>query len=234
MALDVEEEVFVLLNSADIVFSGIYFVFLLTIGKRVLGIFLPRKKKQAEQEVEQADETASSESKGRIVHVLSGLALASLMVGISVGISFLITGALAEPIVILGITTLGIAASFVRKVRNLPLTFSTANYLLLVFALAMGSTANFAELLAASSVLFWICGFMVFGSILLHFLLAIIFRVDRDTFIISSTAAIFGPPFIGPVANAIGNRGIIPIGIALGLIGYAIGNYLGLGFSFVF
>jgi uncharacterized membrane protein len=234
MALGVEEEVFVLLNSADIVFSGIYFIFLLTIGKRFLGIFLPRKSQQADQEEKQVDETASSEGKGRIVHVLSGLGLASLLVGISAGISFLITGALAEPVVILGITTLGIAASFVRKVRNLPLTFSTANYLLLVFALAMGSAANFAELLAASSTLFWFCGFMVFGSILLHFLLAIIFRVDRDTLIITSTAAIFGPAFIGPVANAIGNRGIIPIGIALGLIGYAIGNYLGLGFSFVF
>lgn len=233
-ALKVDGEVFVLLNSADIIFSGIYFVFLLTIGKRVLGIFLPRKIQQAEMEEGTAELKASTEGKGRILHVLSGLVLAALMVGISAGISFLITGDLAEPIVILGITTLGIAASFVPWVRKLPMTFSTANYLLLVFALAMGSTANFAELLAASSVLFWFCGFMVFGSILLHILLASVFRVDRDTLIITSTAAIFGPAFIGPVANAIGNRGIIPIGIALGLIGYALGNYLGLGFSFVF
>ena len=57
--------------------------------------------------------------------------------------------------------------------------------------------------------------------------------MDQDTLIITSTAAIFGPAFIGPVANAIGNRGIITIGIALGLIGYGIGNYLGLGLSFI-
>jgi uncharacterized membrane protein len=93
--------------------------------------------------------------------------------------------------------------------------------------------ANFAELLASSSILFWFCGFVVIGSILLHYLLAIIFQVDRDTLIITSTAAIFGPAFIGPVANAIGNREMITIGIALGLIGYAIGNYLGLGLAFV-
>jgi uncharacterized membrane protein len=229
MALGVEEEVFFILNSADIVFSGIYFVVLLTIGKRVMGIFLPRKSHRSVNENTLVKEPAASENNGRIVHVLSGLGLASLLVGISVGISFLITGAIAEPVVILGITTLGIAASFVRKVRTLPLTFPTANYLLLVFALAMGSNANFAELLASSSTLFWFCGFMVFGSILLHFLLAVIFRVDIDTLIITSTAAIFGPAFIGPVANAIGNKGIIPIGIALGLIGYAIGNFLGYG-----
>jgi uncharacterized membrane protein len=106
--------------------------------------------------------------------------------------------------------------------------------MLLVFALSVGSMANFTELLKSSSVLFWFCGFMVFGSILLHYLLAILFKVDRDTFIITSTAAIYGPAFICPVANALGNREIIPIGLALGLIGYAIGNYLGLGFAFLF
>ena len=68
--------------------------------------------------------------------------------------------------------------------------------LLIVFLLSF-------PLLAASSTLFWFCGFVVFGSILLHYLMAILFKVDRDTLIITSTAAIFGPPFIAPVAQAI-------------------------------
>ena len=63
--------------------------------------------------------------------------------------------------------------------------------------------------------------------------MSFIFRIDRDTVIIASTAAIFGPAFIGPVANAIGNRDIIAMGIALGLIGYAIGNYFGLGLAYL-
>ena len=46
IALDVEEEVFILLNSADIVFSGIYFIFLMTIGKRILSLFLPSYKEK--------------------------------------------------------------------------------------------------------------------------------------------------------------------------------------------
>ena len=230
-ALDMENEVFVILNSADILFSGIYFIFLMTVAKPILGIFLPSKMKLQSNESGQENEQASSGTNGRFVHVLFGLALAALLAGSSIGISFLILGEMAEPVIILGITTLGIAASFVRKIRVLPLTFSTANYLLLVFALAVGSMANLAELLAASSMLFWFCGFVVFGSVILHVLLAILFRVDRDTLIITSTAAIFGPAFIGPVANAIGNKGIIPIGIALGIIGLAIGNFLGIGFA---
>jgi uncharacterized membrane protein len=233
MGLGVEEEVFVLLNSADIVFSGIYFIFLLTVAHKMLGMLLPSYR-QGLKVIEIPEEGPAQTVKGgKVVHVLAGLALALVVVGISAGSSLLVFGKLSEPLVILLITTLGIGASFFRSVRALPMTFSTANYMLLVFALAMGSMADFRELIEASSALFWFCGFVVFGSILVHYLLAILFRVDRDTLMISSTAAIFGPAFIGPVANAIGNKEIIPIGIALGLIGYAIGNYLGLGLAYI-
>ena len=233
IALNVEEEVFVLLNSADIVFSGIYLLFLLTAAHKIMGRVLPSYRQKLKiKEIEKEDE-AETVRQGKGVHVLAGLALALVVAGISLGASLLIFGELLLPVVILLITTLGIGASFFRKVRALPSTFSTANYMLLVFALAVGSMANFRELLEASSALFWFCGFVVFGSILAHYLLAILFRVDRDTLIITSTAAIFGPAFIGPVANAIGNKDIITIGIALGLIGYALGNYLGLGLAYI-
>ncbi len=231
MALKAGNEVFVILNSADIVFSSIYLLFLMTVASRVLGIFLPVKMELVNSEAGEKDSQASAERRGGVIHVLTGLALSALLVVISLGISYLITGERAEPLVILGITTLGLAASFIRKVRELPLTFSTANYFLLVFALSVGTQADFAELLANSSMLFWFCGFVVFGSVLVHYLLALLFRVDRDTLIITSTAAIFGPAFIGPVAKSIGNKGIIPIGLALGLIGLAIGNFLGIGFA---
>jgi uncharacterized membrane protein len=234
VALGVKEEVFALLNSADIVFSGIYFIFLLTVGKRILGLFLPNYRIKWKDQSAINQEVQADRPSGRVVnHIVQGILLSLLITLIALGLSFLITGEIAEPIVILGITTLGIASSFFLKIRQLPLTFSTANYFLLVFALAMGSLSNFKELLASSSTLFYFCGFVVYGSVLIHYLLAALFRIDRDTLIISSTAAIFGPPFIGPVAHGIGNKDIIAMGITLGLIGYAIGNYLGLGLFYL-
>ena len=233
MGLGVEEETFIVLNSADILFSGAYFIFLLTTVKRIMARFLPTYKREQNGSDSKETEQGSQEKNGSFVQILVGLTIALALVGIAIGSSLLIFGKPVEPLVILIITTLGIAASFFPMVRALPGTFNTANYMLLVFALAMGSMANISELLAASSALFWFCGFVVFGSILLHYLLAILFKVDRDTLIITSTAAIFGPPFIAPVAQAIGNREIIPIGIALGLIGFAIGNYLGMGLGLI-
>lgn len=237
LALGVEEEVFILLNSADIVFSGLYFIFLLSAGKYLLGWILPpfTGPRQTEKEADNDPETDSGSP--NIRQVMAGLGLSVLVVALAFGFSRVMlrewSVERATPMIILGITTLGIAASFHPRIRCLPGTFASAEYLLLVFALAMGSMADFSELLASSSRLFLFCGCVVLGSVLVQLLLAFLFRIDRDTLMIASTAAIFGPAFIGPVAQTIGNRAMIGIGVALGLIGFAIGNYLGLGIAFL-
>ena len=57
--------------------------------------------------------------------------------------------------------------------------------------------------------------------------MAAIFRIDVDTVIITSTAAIYGPAFVGPVANAIKNPRVIVSGITMGLLGYSFGDIVG-------
>ena len=60
-------------------------------------------------------------------------------------------------------------------------------------------------------------------------LLARLCRIDYHTTMITSTAGVFGPAFIIPVAKALKNDEIILPGILCGILGYAIGNYLGIG-----
>jgi uncharacterized membrane protein len=71
----------------------------------------------------------------------------------------------------------------------------------------------------------------MFGSIVIHFALAKFFKVDVDTFIMTSTAAVFGPPFVGPIANVLKNREVVVSGMTAGVLGLAIGNYLGIGMA---
>ena len=108
-------------------------------------------------------------------------------------------------------------------------SYETAFYLLLIFSLAIGMLADIDALISKSSDLFTYCTFVMFGAIAIHFMLAALFKIDSDTVIITSTAAIYGPAFVVPVANAIHNQKIVVSGIAMGLLGYAIGNYLGIG-----
>jgi uncharacterized membrane protein len=61
-----------------------------------------------------------------------------------------------------------------------------------------------------------------------HVALCRLSRIDRDTTVITSTAALFGPAFIGPVSVRFGNRAVFVSGLMSGLVGYAVGNYLGL------
>lgn len=62
-------------------------------------------------------------------------------------------------------------------------------------------------------------------------LLSKAFHIDADTALITSTAGIYGPAFIVPVADAMDNREVVLPGLICGIIGYAIGNYLGIGIA---
>jgi len=236
IALGVREELFILLNSADIFFSGIYFIFLITVAQKFLLLFLPAYKSvegviQDNNVNDQVFMQFSLVKKIKLV-ILSFL-LAVFIVGIAIIISWIIKKDIFAPIVIIVITTLGIAFSFNGKVQNLKGAYESAEYLLLVFAIAMGGQADFSELIKASSDIFYFCGLVVICSVVLHYLFSAIFRIDTDTVIITSTAAIFGPPFIAPVAKGINNREVIVSGITMGLVGYAIGNYLGLAIAWL-
>ena len=69
--------------------------------------------------------------------------------------------------------------------------------------------------------------FVVFCSLLIQVLLAKLLRIDADTIVIASTAFICSPPFVPMMAAAMKNRRVLVGGLSIGIIGYAIGNYLG-------
>lgn len=50
---------------------------------------------------------------------------------------------------------------------------------------------------------------------------------------VTSVALICSPPFVSMLANKIKNKNLIVAGITVGLIGYAIGNYLGIANAFL-
>ena len=132
---------------------------------------------------------------------------------------------------ILAITTLSIAASFIRPLRRVRQTHQAGQYFILVFCLVVGSTADIMKLLAAAPSVIGYVSLTVFGSLILHVALAAIFRVDTDTMIITSVAGICSPPFVPMVASALKNRDVILPGVVTGLIGWVVGTYLGIGIS---
>ncbi|WP_017732935.1 DUF819 family protein [Nafulsella turpanensis] len=234
-ALEVKEEIFILINSIDIFLSGLYFIFLMTFAQKLLQAFLPKthhdKDLSSPTEPDAAFRQLPLPSKFK--NVLISLGIAALILASAAGLSLIFTGGMSAPLVILMLTSLGLGASFLPSVRRIEGSYQTAHYLLLIFALSIGLLADFSQLLATGSAVFWYCSSVFLGAILLHYLMAAFFRIDTDTVLITSTAAIFGPAFIGPVANSIRNRHLIVAGITTGMLGYAIGNYLGLAVAYL-
>ena len=101
-------------------------------------------------------------------------------------------------------------------------------YLILVFCIVVASMADITMLQNISFNLFYFIVIALFGSLILQAILSKIFKIDADTMIITSTALICSPPFVPVVAGAIKNKAIILPGITIGIVGYAIGNFVGI------
>jgi uncharacterized membrane protein len=106
--------------------------------------------------------------------------------------------------------------------------YELGEYLLLIFCVAMGSLAD-ARVLGGGSTTLVLFVWGVMGlAIVLHTALSVLMGIDADSTLICSTATIYGPAQIGPVAAALKNRALVGPGLTLGLAGIALGNYLGL------
>ncbi len=235
LALKVREETFILLNTADIVVCSAYLLFLVTVAQRVVLAFLPRFPHPTGW-----DEGNGEEAQGgsgltwvRARGMALSFLLAAAIVGVSVGASMGVLGRVEAPAVLLLITTLALVASFRPEVRHLPGSSALGDYALLVFCVAVGTLANASQLRETGLFVFGFCAGVVVLSVSLHFALAALFRIDADTVLITSTATIFGPAFIGPVARALRNRELVVSGLTTGLMGFAVGTYLGLAVAWL-
>ena len=88
--------------------------------------------------------------------------------------------------------------------------------------------ADFSKLSLESGIgLMAFMAIAVFISLTLHAILCRIMKVDADSMVISSVAFINSPPFVPMVSAAMKNRDALVTGLAAGIVGYAIGNHLG-------
>lgn len=233
-ALETKQETFVVLNAADVICGGAYLFFLLSVAQPLIAKFLrPFVASEHHEAFEHPGETLSKWTRAHVAPMSKAFGLTVLMAAGAVGLSLLVVGSVHIGVVMLGVTTLGIGASLMEKVRTLEGSFELGEYALLIFCAATGSLADVSRVTGTSLMLLSFVFIVMVSAAIIHFALCWVFRIDVDTAIISSTATIFGPPFIGPVAAALKNRALVGPGLTLGLAGIALGTYLGLATAWV-
>jgi len=238
MGLGIKEETLILVNTSDMIIGGMFFLIIITVLKPLLLKFLkPYKKTNV---IEQIDEKAyfMDLNKNKKKKVIKGNSILLLVcfgiVGVAVAIAMLLTGKMDVAVIMLIVTTAGIGGSFVKPIKKVEYTYELGQYIILVFSLALGTNVNIQEMIQSSPIIMGYVATTMFGAILIHLIFAKIFKIDADTAIITMTAGIYGPAFIGPVADAIKNKEVIVAGLASGLVGYAVGNYFGYLFKLTF
>lgn len=228
MALKVKEEMFILLNASDLLVCGAYFFIITSIGQKVLLRFLPPF------EGDKNNGTYNQEQENwNIKGVLLSLLPSIIILGISVGSSQLFFSKINIPYVMLILTSLGLISSFLRPIQQLPLSYNLGQYILFIFCISIGSMANLSMIMNLGIEILLFTTIVLLLSVIIHFSLAKLARIDADTAMITHVAAIYGPAFVGPVAKSMKNKTIVVSGLTAGLIGYAVGNYLGISIAYL-
>lgn len=236
VALDVDPNLFLMSNTYDIIMGAVTLIFFIIAGPRFFRAILPPFSKTGERG-ENIDLQAESESfddftgmldRSKLVPLLGAVGVSVLIFAISFGISLLLPSIPQNVTVILLITTLAIAGSFISRLNRIEKSFQLGMYLILVFSFAVASMANLRVMFTIGFLsLFAYVFFAYFGSLILHLILSKIFRINADDYLITTTAFIYSPPFVPVIAGALKNKDVIITGITVGIIGYVIGNYLG-------
>ncbi len=239
LILNVDADRFVVLFTYDTIVGAFLVLFFVTLAPRLFRAILPQYQSKngtaidenlVKKETEGLDDFSGMLKKKTFVPLLKALGISVIIAGIS-GALYMFAPVHQEyrmAVMVLSVTTLGILASLVKPINRIEKTFQLGMYLILVFSLTVASRSDIRSLFARGMwdlILF--ISWCYWGSLFLHLLLAKIFRIDADNFLITATAFVFSPPFVPLVANALRNKDVIVTGLTGGVIGYLLGNYFG-------
>ena len=235
LMLGIPNETYIMVHSYDMAISLIYLTFVLSIGiklfRKILHYEPSQKSTKSDHmpfEPEGDEPYKDFFKKENFLPVLGAAALSLLIFGIAGGLSMILPKDLQMVVVILTITSLGIGASFIKRVREIRKSYDAGMYLVYIFSMVVASMADLGRLnLAGGLYILLYIVFVIFGSLVLQLIMARILKIDADTVLISSVSLINSPPFVPLIATAMNNRSVIITGLTVGLVGYAIGNYLG-------
>lgn len=173
----------------------------------------------------------SIKDKKSVGKLIGAFGLAVGCLGFGALLEFLIEGTVGSNLlyILLSVSVLGVVFSFIKPIREIKGQYPLGMYLILMFSLALSMSIDWSVFLQdiLPTLAFFACAQI--SVILLHLILCKIFRVDGDTAIITSTAGIYGPPFIAPVCKAANRSDLIAPGVICGALGLAIGTLLGWG-----
>lgn len=124
-------------------------------------------------------------------------------------------------------TTVSIAAAQVKQVKELKGTLDLGMYLSFFYLSYIGLTVNLKEFVNSALMVGAFCFVIIFLSLAVHTVLSRMFKIKYQYVLLSMQAAVGSSVSATVLAAASGWESLVGVAVVLGLIGNAVGNYLG-------
>ena len=233
---DISSTMFAVTYIAD----NIAFVFTTFVMLSLPGIAFIRKRYRCLYPLDQA-EIAERESEGEngftVFNLIMCFAVAFVILFVSVLFTDFVNGTSAPFIVkqlfgqkylILTLITVGLATAFPQWMGKLSGGYEVGMLLLNFFFIASTIEADMKEMFAQGPWLFIFCAITFFVQLVLLLGGGKLFKFNIEEIVICSNASLGGPSTAAAVAGAKGWKELITPAILIGVLGYIIGNYLGI------
>jgi uncharacterized membrane protein len=223
--LSVNSSTYLMTNSADVITGGTYLLLILTVLPNLYAKFLRKDDVAAQVKMEISQHFSIKQI---ILFIFATLAI----VGISLLFSQIATG-VGQMIIFFSF--LGFLPMLTRNIPNFPKgsPFEIGHYFLLIFCLAIGAQFHIGDGSTFSIIPLAMAALIILSTAGLHLLMARYLGLSKDEFLFAHMASIYGPPFIPSLVEKTKRRDLQGVGIMLGILGFALGNYVGLLVYFI-
>jgi uncharacterized membrane protein len=226
-AFDTSASMFSAATAADVIVTAVWMAACLAVP-----VLLGRPK-QSQEPVDSSSSTQKPVTLERTLHDSVrpvSLGDTAALVAIAVGAVWG-AGQLAKfvPIIheVLWLTTVVLILAQIPAVKALTGSALFGNYLILLFLASNGARSVVASLVALGPPVFYYAIITVALHGVLIFAIGRLARLDLATLVVASQANVGGAASAIAIAGARGYTDRLLPGVAVGLLGYAIGNYLG-------
>lgn len=161
------------------------------------------------------------------------LAIGFTVVYLATQLCNLMPESMRSPMRIIFITTITIIVAqipFVQKLKgnlDLGLLFS------MIFLATIGFQVNAAFFSGAALMTTLFCFVVIFGSTILHFIITRLLKVKYEFVLLSLVAGIADGTTSAMVASGAGWKTLIQVGMLMGVMAGALGNYVGIGVAYI-
>ena len=133
---------------------------------------------------------------------------------------------------ILLITTLSIIAAQIPFVQKLRGNFDLGLYVALLFLVTIGFAVDLKQFFGSTFYITLFCFCVIAVSTLLHLLITRLFKVKFEYILLSIVGCISDGPTAALVASSAKWKSIINIGLLMGVLAGALGNYVGISVAY--